>query len=114
MPQIIKYHAHIKSNCTLGHTCTRVLTCEIGACDTCVRHMLHTFTIELVAGLNCKANPSHLMGESYRDTRTGTVKYTRQIFAHYLQVFIKFSSSSTVVIHPINMYTLRIMVRQYI
>ena len=51
MPQITKYNARVKSNCTRGRTCTCVLTREIGACDTRIRRMSHAFTVELVAGL---------------------------------------------------------------
>ena len=33
------------------NACTRVLTREIGACDTRIRGVSHVFTVELVAGL---------------------------------------------------------------
>ena len=34
-----------------GRACTRVLTHEIGACDTHIRRVSHAFTIEVAAGL---------------------------------------------------------------
>ena len=36
---------------TRGSACTRVLTREIGACDTCIARVSHAFTVELATGL---------------------------------------------------------------
>ena len=76
MPQIIKYHACVKSNCTRGSACTRVLMREIGACDTHVRRVSHAFTVELVAGLYRTMTILHARGLGI-NTTTGSMHHVR-------------------------------------